>query len=215
MEFDDSNFSIGHQFCNRHVGWRLSHLLRSSLIVLLLSNGHGVFSVDADWRMVHPFSLRLLAGHDVVGLQDHEPLGHYLNIGLMYVRSTNDTRVAWRRTMNRTYLGWDQSIANEEIAASRASCCRLNTWLLKAFGRNHTIHAYKRSSVGERSCGVKSNTNALSPPNNLSYHKWRTNDLNFDNLHRQHTRCTAPCPTYATSRGRPGKDAIVSVGRWT
>ena len=200
MEFDDSNFSIGDTFCNKKVGWRLHHFLQPSLLVLLLSSGYGVFSVDADWRMVHPLPFQFLAGHDVVGLQDHAPSGHYLNIGLMYVRSTNATRFAWRRIANRSHLGWDQSIANEELAASRASCCSSNAWLLKAFKQNKKIHAYKNSSVGNRTCGVKPNTNVLSPPNNLSYRNWRTNDLNFNNLHRQHTRCTTKCPeTLVTS----------------
>lgn len=187
--FDDSNFSIGKRFCNGMAGWRLISFLKPALIVRLLSQGHDVFSVDADWKMIR--SLSALPRYDVVALHDHAPIGHYLNVGLMYIRSTKIVLDTWRRIENRSHSAWDQSVANEEIAASKASCCSWNSGLLMSFQMDTHIHTHK-TSTGHR-CQEGQRITTLAPPNNASYPTWRTNDFNYDNLHRRHTRCTHKC----------------------
>jgi hypothetical protein len=185
---DNSKFPIGKKYCNNMAGWRLHSFLNPTLIVYLLSQGHNVFSVDADWKMVRPLSA--LPNYDVVALQDHAPNGHYLNVGLMYIRSTNTSIVTWRRIANRSHSAWDQSIANEEIAASAASCCSWNSDLNMSFIKDIRIHNHKNSTT--HACYTNQSI-TLAPPNMHSYPIWKTHGFNFDNLHRQHTRCTKVC----------------------
>ena len=188
VEFDASDFPIGSMYCNRMAGWRLHSLLQPLLVVGLLTRGFNVFSVDADWYMVRP--LASLPRYDVVALQDHAPHGHYLNIGLMYIRSTETVARAWRRVANRSHVAWDQSVTNEEVAASSASCCQWNGGLTAAFYKDKLADRRKKGFV------EKCNTRpipSVPPPNNLSYPRWRTDDFNFDNLQRVRTRCTLAC----------------------
>ena len=93
IEFDASKFPIGSRYCNKMAGWRLHSFLQPALLVHLLTQGFNVFSIDADWQMVRP--LATLPRYDVVALQDHEPHGHYLNVGLMYVRNTDTAMITW------------------------------------------------------------------------------------------------------------------------
>ncbi len=189
---DDSNFPIGQEFCNHMAGWRLTSFLKPTLILHLLSQGHNVFSVDADWTMVRPLSA--LPSYDVVALQDHAPHGHYLNVGLMYIRSTTTSVVTWRRISNRSHSAWDQSVANEEIAASAASCCSWNSGLDLSFLKNSLTHDHKNhiNSTGH-ACRSNQSITTLAPPNKRSYPRWMTHGFNFNNLYRQHTRCTNVC----------------------
>ena len=190
VEFDASKFPIGSKYCNHMAGWRLHSFLQPILLVHLLTQGFNVFSIDTDWYMVRP--LATLPRYDVIALRD----SHYLNVGLMYIRNTRATRRAFHRVANRSHVAWDQSVTNEEVAASSASCCQWNTGLTVAFLKDESVHKLKRGFV--KTCNTRATTSML-PPNNLSYPQWRTDYFNFDNLHRQHTRCTQRCIDGGTS----------------
>ena len=43
------------------------------------------------------------------------PGSRYLNVGIMWVRSTNGTRELSRRAENRSWVGWEQQVFNEEL----------------------------------------------------------------------------------------------------
>tara|TARA_B100000683_G_scaffold90742_2_gene89891 strand:+ start:771 stop:1529 length:759 start_codon:yes stop_codon:yes gene_type:complete len=190
VKLDASRFPLG-PYCAKMSGWRIVHFLKPSLIVALLEAGHGVFSIDADWTM--RAALAPLPMHDVVALADRNPPAHYLNVGMMYLRRTDVAVHTWRRIANRSYAAWDQSVANEEIAASSASCCSWSGFVA-SFSKNGKIHAEKARDRGssDPSCATRT-VRVLEPPNNMSYPQWRVNDMNFDNLHRTKSRCSSVC----------------------
>ena len=53
--------------------------------------------------------------------------GRFLNVGIMWMRSTPGTRELSRRAENRTFSGWEQGVFNEEINFNKAlkdvRCC--------------------------------------------------------------------------------------------
>ena len=55
------------------------------------------------------------------------PNNRYLNVGIMWLRSTDRTRTLTRRCENRTFAGWEQGVFNEEInfnaELSSVRCC--------------------------------------------------------------------------------------------
>jgi len=187
--FDSSRFPIGPKYCNRLAGWRLHSLLNPRLIAFLLMRSHDVFSVDADWLMIRPIAV--IPRSDVFALRD-SAAGNYLNVGLMYIRHSDIARKLWYRIANRSHLAWDQSVANEEIAASGASCCSWNSGLTAAF---HNTHIHKWHRVSAAACNVTAPVRVLPPPNARSYPGWRNDTFNFDNLRRRTTRCARECAT--------------------
>jgi len=121
------------QWCAQKLsGWRHSGILKTHALHHLLSVGWNVFFVDTDWRFAaNPIPDIIHLGRDVVAARDQTR--HMLNVGVLWVRSSEETiRVAWR-TFNRTLWAWDQAVFTEEAGASKSVCCWTDT------GR-HVIH---------------------------------------------------------------------------
>ena len=71
------------------------------------------------WRTVagEPRRVDLAAMHD-------GPNSLQLNIGLLWVRSTESTRARAERVVNRTWGSWDQYVFNEELSTTaEIGCC--------------------------------------------------------------------------------------------
>lgn len=182
---DIGRFPIDRRFCGTMKGWRIVSFIKTTLLYELLSRGQDVFSIDGDWRMRANMTR---PPADVVAFRDHGQRGHYFNVGLMYVRSTPMTRRVMQRAANRSYAAWDQSIINEEFAASNASCC-VDMDLLRIFTKNDSVHNRKKSSI-DAPC-VSHPFYALPPPNKLSYPHWNAHNFNVER--RVHNRCTNAC----------------------
>ena len=118
-------------------GWRRSQLYRVRLWRVVLELGLDLLAMDLDHEIgTNPSAfLRAVrapeekvqyarkgaqapvsttAPADVVAMWDG-PRSRYLNVGIMWLRSTNSTRLLTRRAENRTFSGWEQEIFNEEI----------------------------------------------------------------------------------------------------
>ena len=116
-------------------GWRRSQLYRTRLWVHVLACGYDLLATDLDWAlkanpmaMLHAARPNSLAssGADIVAVHDG-PMTRYLNVGIMWIRSTSVTRELAIRTENRSFVGWDQEIFNEELNFNSdfrsISCC--------------------------------------------------------------------------------------------
>ena len=87
-------------------GWRRSGFYRSRMWRLVLESGYDLFAVDCDWRLlwspVPHIHLRMPTAVDVVAFHDG-PQNKLLNVGLMWVRNTNVSRVLSVLAENRTF----------------------------------------------------------------------------------------------------------------
>ncbi|KAL1498747.1 hypothetical protein AB1Y20_014057 [Prymnesium parvum] len=128
------------QWCNSSLhGWRLTHLLKMRLWRVVLLAGFDLLSLDANFYMafnpvpaIHSIAWKPVApdGHlapvDVVGVHDGAA-NKLLNIGLMWVRSTEATRALVSRAENRTWGSWDQMVFNDELNSNvlfkSVGCC--------------------------------------------------------------------------------------------
>lgn len=111
-----------HQF-----GWRRSQLYRARLWRVVAELGLDLLAMDLDHQIrmnpigfistVHAFrdvpeANRKAAPADVVAVWDG-PAARYLNVGIMWMRSTPGTIELARRSENRSFAGWEQQIFNE------------------------------------------------------------------------------------------------------
>jgi hypothetical protein len=118
-------------------GWRRSQLHRVRLWRSVLALGLDLLALDLDhmpvsspvaalhalWappemkshlKHLAPSSTMRIAPADVVAVWDG-PGARYLNVGIMWVRSTDGTRELSRRAENRSWAGWEQQVFNEEL----------------------------------------------------------------------------------------------------
>lgn len=134
---------------NHQYGWRRSQLYRTRLWRVVLEMGLDLLALDLDhqlgsfnpvpffhaivspaetFRWVHDIAAnaRVPDKTDVVAVWDG-PSNRYLNVGVMWLRSTDRTRALTVRCENRTFAGWEQGIFNEEINfnidLSSVRCC--------------------------------------------------------------------------------------------
>lgn len=207
------------QFCNNHTsGWRHVHVLKTQMISYLLSQGYDVVTTDADWSVTEAtFSavdeLRKLPW-DVVGTPD--PVvddAQLLNIGLLWLRNTNRTRVLAERVANRSFAAWDQAIFNQEVEAdSSIGCCASESVLKAAFHRTEEISTFvqlsfdpitdedKLNPVSQDNCNAeRPPLDAMPPPNDHSLATmyplatWQRRAFN-DIAKRETSRCVlTPC----------------------
>mmetsp|Transcript_23888 Transcript_23888/g.61036 ORF Transcript_23888/g.61036 Transcript_23888/m.61036 type:complete len:381 (-) Transcript_23888:142-1284(-) len=131
-------------------GWRRSQLYRARLWREVLALNLNLLAMDLDHQLGSvsplPFIRAVYApsepeGHvqktgleatrrpgvaDIVAVWDG-PAGRYLNVGIMWIRSTPTTRALAVRCENRSFSGWEQEIFNEEINYNMelqdARCC--------------------------------------------------------------------------------------------
>ena len=117
-----------------------------------------------------------------------------LNIGLMWLRSSDATRAVVERTANRTRAGWDQAIFNEELQFTQLTrnrttptcCTHINHVWDRLFGRDWALHYSSKGEAallqriqreGELRCapGVHSTLTipqAVEPPF-MSRYRWK------------------------------------------
>lgn len=122
---------LRHQY-----GWRRSQLYRVRLWRMVLEHGLDLLAMDLDHQVgpinpvaflhsLHapPESLSTTASSDashraapadVVAVWDG-PGSRYLNVGIMWMRSTAGTRELSRLAENRSWVGWEQQVFNEEL----------------------------------------------------------------------------------------------------
>jgi hypothetical protein len=163
------NSSMRHQY-----GWRRSQLYRVRLWRVVVEKGLDLLAMDLDHQLAVmnpvPFftavhappetishnpvseSSRKAAPADVVAVWDG-PGSRYLNVGIMWMRSTPATLELARRSENRSWVGWEQQIFNEELnfnkELSGVRCC--HTICLKKFlshASNASAKLPKKSGSG-------------------------------------------------------------------
>lgn len=144
---------LRHQY-----GWRRSQLHRVRLWRVVLEHGLDLLAMDLDHMVgaVSPVnwlrsvyappemrshlpktasSARAMPA-DVIAVWDG-PGYRYLNVGIMWLRSTDGTRELSRRAENRSWAGWEQQVFNEELnfnsELAGVRCC--HTACLKHFCR--------------------------------------------------------------------------------
>ena len=129
------------QWCgSQRYGWRRAHFYRSRLWRILFDHRVDLLEIDLDWsfhdmrgialRLERPMAAlraaRTKSGHapDVIALHDG-PRRALLNVGLMYVRASDEVRALARRCEQRAPGGWEQGIFNEELAygSTGLHCC--------------------------------------------------------------------------------------------
>ena len=199
LPIDTNQFAIDPMFCTRFklnlYGWRMVSFLKTSALVIFLSQNKDIFIVDGDWIMQRPLPLPLPQSLDVVALPSWR---HFFNVGLMFMRSTTITRSKSVLIANRTYAAWDQAIINEEIASSQADCGISNS-LNRYFERNangaHHSHVIRGSKNTVYECRNLTNW-TVGPPAHSMYRTW--DPFNYNGLgeavvglmaHRKTNRC--------------------------
>lgn len=140
-------------------GWRRSHLYRVRMWAAVLSRGFDMLAVDLDWRFAGPsplpaiHELRAKSGAqlDVLGWWDG-PTERLLNVGLMWVRSSQEAISLVHRVLNRTFAGWEQGLFTEELqfGFENITCCHSNVFMLDWFRRSMKDHKGKASSANVR-----------------------------------------------------------------
>ena len=127
-----------HAPYNNQYGWRRSQLYRARLWRSVLELQLDLLALDLDHQLgtINPMpflravrappeigsrrfrntshAARQHAPTDVIAVWDG-PVARYLNVGIMWMRSTEATRLLTRRAENRTFGGWEQGVFNEEI----------------------------------------------------------------------------------------------------
>eukprot|EP00965_Chrysotila_dentata_P012626 416530-Pleurochrysis_carterae.AAC.1 len=141
---------------------------------------------------------------DVVAVHDG-PGCKMLNIGLIWIRSTNATIAMSTRAANRTEGGWDQYIFNEELNFnpdfSSVSCCHTYC-LLKSVDRRadaavKTVRGgiTRQAVEGKDKCSDREGF-TLEPPRDSRFYNsmrpWKQQSYNqaLKQNHRKFGRCT-------------------------
>jgi len=190
-------------------GWRLSHFYRARLWRAVLHLGLDLLCLDVDWRMTFdPLPGIRAASMDIVALWDKPPAGGFLNVGNMWLRSSPVSRAFVTVVENRTSVGWDQQVFNEELNFNKRfaslSCCH-SKCLARAAVKNESSPKKdaggleRRHAVeGHDRCLDRGNSlQALPPPANspeLWRQSWSVNTYNkvvADSLSRPVGRCNS------------------------
>ena len=157
----------------REYGWRRSQLHRVRMWRLVLEERLDLLAMDLDHQLGPRSPVDLLlslhappeshswlpptrtsslpAPADVIAVWDG-PGQRYLNVGLMWIRSTAGTRELARRSENRSWVGWEQQVFNEELNFNEdltgVRCC--HTTCLKKLSQvsNATRDLPTKSSSG-------------------------------------------------------------------
>ena len=146
----------------REYGWRRSQLHRVRMWRMVLEAKLDLLAMDLDHELGSSNPMEFIralyappeshswlplvstsgraAPADVVAVWDG-PGQRYLNVGIMWVRSTAGTRELARRAENRSWVGWEQQIFNEELNfnadLSGVRCC--HTTCLKKLTRPSNV----------------------------------------------------------------------------
>lgn len=147
---------IRHQY-----GWRRSQLHRVRLWRVVLDYGLDLLAIDLDHEIGSHDPVVLLrslhappeknrpmraAPADVIAVWDG-PGARYLNVGIMWVRSTAGTRELARRSENRSWVAWEQQVFNEELNFNDelrgVRCC--HTICLKHLARTSSAVTKRRA----------------------------------------------------------------------
>lgn len=132
---------------NGMYGWRRVHLHKVLMMRRVLHAGLDLLQLDANYVMLYnpmPLILDIPTQRGGVWSRDTSPdvpmdfvavsdgpANKLLNIGLMWIRSTNATCKLAARVENRTWGAWDQYVVADELhAAVGVGCCHTNCILL-------------------------------------------------------------------------------------
>ena len=163
------------EWCEKKLsGWRHTSVLKLGALPLFLNYGVDVLIVDADWRITrNPIdSFRgCINGRrqlEIMGRRDD----HFVNLGLLYVRSTPTTKRIAARAANRSFVAWDQAVLNEEFGgAADLSCCVAQTFFESHFKRSEKVHGMKKKQQprcqiegAADAAGASSSSQILGPP---------------------------------------------------
>ena len=154
-------------------GWRRSQLHRARLWRVVIHLGLDLLAMDLD-HMLGPrspvpwlhsvyapaemfASLPATANAerpmpaDVVAVWDG-PGSRYLNVGIMWMRSTASTRALTLRAENRSFVGWEQQVFNEELNYGEDSagvrCCHTRCLKRLCLSSNATRRLPAKSEQG-------------------------------------------------------------------
>ena len=219
-------------------GWRRVHSYKMHMWVSVLSNGYDLFSMDADWSLVgNPFAI-LRASHHLIEADrpnssysfertkfDTQPADfvallhdgynrRQLNIGVVFIRSSQRTINFARTVFNRSFAAQDQVIVNEELnfGHHNVSCCFSFVVAPSSYSQplakgcdafqyltkdpsTHVLKNKELKSVNEsRMCATQAQTAPASRPPVGSAVKWSSNwNAAADNVRRgtmHYGRCT-------------------------
>lgn len=161
----NNDFPVDDLFCQNNLyGWRLTSFLTVTSWRMLSQAGYNIFSVDTDWIMRMPIPLQFR--HDVTAMNDKQ----FLNVGLMAVKVTESTRSILKRVENRTYVGWNQGIFNDEIHNSNISCT--SKVFAKYFVQQKNVHNHKKIVKVDKVTCRNNTLPIVSPPKNSFYLSW-------------------------------------------
>ena len=166
-------------------GWRHAHILKAGLVDVILGAGRDLLIADADWTPIPGASVSVSSmlmrlnslnwdvatftngwGYNRARSPFHGSCGRMINIGLMWMRSTPETRHLAVRFVNRTFGAWDQAIFNQEIeAAQRVRCCNMEHLMHGTFSHNHGRRMAEGHGRKMEECGSRLPLgDALPPP---------------------------------------------------
>ena len=158
------------EWCERKLsGWRHTSVLKLGALLLFLSSGVDTLFVDADWRLSRdPLASLTRCAHlrhlDVMGRRDD----HFINLGLLYVRSTTAMLRIATRAANRSFVAWDQALFNEELrGANGLQCCVANEFFQSHFRRSEKVHAMKKRQQPRCAAARNGRQYAALPPPDL------------------------------------------------
>ena len=229
------------QFCEKEqplYGWRRAQLHKMHMLRAVLAASLNVLSIDANFRLgANPAAaLRDLplqsAGRrkgeprrvDVAAMHDG-PNSLQLNIGLLWVRSTESTRAMAERVVNRTWGSWDQYVFNEELSTTaEIGCC--HSQCMKSIV-DESGDMVQKSSRGARSrrevegADVCADDVPFAAPPSADSRYWRTKvrwngsvyNVPARRGHRRFMRCTEFGPN-VTCHGFGAKDNCSGLGHW-
>lgn len=209
------------RFCNTSLyGWRRVHLLKMHLWwhIVVRCRFH-LLSIDANYMMDFNPVPTILAmpfqvggsvntekrSMDVIGVHDGIS-SKMINIGLVWIRSTQQTRRLVLRTTNRTWGAWDQYVFNDELNfntnISNIGCC-VSTLLKRAFlqqpngdaaSKNYKGSILRRTIEGPDICANQRMPTAHPDPKSRYFPKSAWNSFAYNKAqkinHRRYGRCT-------------------------
>lgn len=218
-----ADWSPEPEFCAANKsGWRHVSVLKTQLLVLVLSAGYDCFVADADWQLSNvtlDVLMQLRASSwDIVGTNDYDGMNNgagMLNVGMMWVRHTPDTELLAQAVANRSYAAWDQAVFNEEIdAASSVRCCCSAGLLHTAFehvaANGKTTNEGKYAPSAQESCqATRPPLDASPPPNSTSLmfpNTWQPRGFNPVSTPRPESGCArtaCEAPPFAPGPSMP------------
>mmetsp|Transcript_29191 Transcript_29191/g.61378 ORF Transcript_29191/g.61378 Transcript_29191/m.61378 type:complete len:402 (+) Transcript_29191:1-1206(+) len=162
-------------------GWRRTHLHKMLMFRRVLGAGFDLLSLDANYLLAKDplpllHSIRSPSSKgpsDVVAMHDG-PMSKLLNIGVIWIRSTELTYSLSWRAENRTRGGWDQYVFNEELnfnpAYQQISCCYTNCLRMCLNTQQDAVNKstqglrIRQNVEGKDRCADTANEITLPPP---------------------------------------------------